>query len=309
MAYPAETGYPQLSGVMIPQIWSPKLLIKFYDNTLLSDITNTDYEGEIKKSGDEVIIRTTPSITIRDYKKGQTITFENPTPEKVSLLIDKGKYFGFTLDSVDIAQMDIAGVEAWTQDASMQMKIEIETGILGAAYIDADAKNAGETAGRKSGNVDLGSTSNPLTAISGTTSADNVNALEILTRAATCLDEQNVPQDSSRFFTAPASFMYKLMLTNIGDASWTGDAKTPLRTGMIGRLAGFNLFSTNLLAKPAAYTHMLYGHKAGLTFATQLVESDQQKNPNGFGILVKGLQVYGWKTIKPAAVGNVVCIA
>ena len=50
----------------IPEIWSAKLIEKFYASTVLSAISNTDYEGEIQNQGDRVKIRTKPTITIRD---------------------------------------------------------------------------------------------------------------------------------------------------------------------------------------------------------------------------------------------------
>ena len=50
----------------VPEIWSGKLQMKFYKSTVLSEITNNDWEGEIKNSGDKVYIRTIPTITISD---------------------------------------------------------------------------------------------------------------------------------------------------------------------------------------------------------------------------------------------------
>lgn len=93
MALPVAAGHPQLSGSVIPNaIWSGKLLVKFYEATVLADISNTEYEGEISSQGDNVKIRTTPSITIRDYSKGQTLQTERPDPDVVELPIDQGKY-------------------------------------------------------------------------------------------------------------------------------------------------------------------------------------------------------------------------
>ena len=45
MAYPIQSGQPTYSGVMIPEIWSSKLIEQYYDSTVLSQITNTNYEG------------------------------------------------------------------------------------------------------------------------------------------------------------------------------------------------------------------------------------------------------------------------
>jgi len=74
MAYPRVAGQPNYSGVFIPEIWSTKLVDKYYDGTVLSQISNTDYEGEIRNMGDKVIIRTLPTLDIRDYQIGQSPT-------------------------------------------------------------------------------------------------------------------------------------------------------------------------------------------------------------------------------------------
>ena len=48
MALPVASGHPQLSGITIPNaIWSGKLLVKFYEATVLGEIANTEYEGDI----------------------------------------------------------------------------------------------------------------------------------------------------------------------------------------------------------------------------------------------------------------------
>ena len=33
------------SGTFIPTLWTKKLLVQFYANTMLSEICNTDFEG------------------------------------------------------------------------------------------------------------------------------------------------------------------------------------------------------------------------------------------------------------------------
>ena len=45
MAFPTQAGQPTYSGVFIPEIWSSKLVEKYYDQTVLAQISNTDYEG------------------------------------------------------------------------------------------------------------------------------------------------------------------------------------------------------------------------------------------------------------------------
>jgi hypothetical protein len=42
MVFPVSAGFPSQSGIMIPEIWSPKVLVKFYSQTFLTEISNTD---------------------------------------------------------------------------------------------------------------------------------------------------------------------------------------------------------------------------------------------------------------------------
>src|SRR5215468_7122772 len=90
--YPTGSSGNQLQQTsFIPEIWSGKLIEKFYASTVLAAISNTDYEGEIKSQGDKVKIRTKPTITIKDYRADGAIEVERPVGNVVELLIDQGK--------------------------------------------------------------------------------------------------------------------------------------------------------------------------------------------------------------------------
>jgi hypothetical protein len=99
MAYPLS-GAPvyganpttAYSGTFIPEIWTTKLIEKFYDATVLAAIANTEYSGEISSYGDKVIIRQKPDLTINDYDANGPLTYERPSETTVELLIDQGKY-------------------------------------------------------------------------------------------------------------------------------------------------------------------------------------------------------------------------
>src|SRR4051812_25205573 len=98
VAQPGVSPSPAYSGNFIPEIWSGKMIEKFYATTVLAAISNTNYEGEIKNHGDKVIIRTRPTVTIRDYTAGLQLVFERPSSAPLTLLIDKGKYFNVIMD-------------------------------------------------------------------------------------------------------------------------------------------------------------------------------------------------------------------
>jgi len=107
----AATGF-------IPQIWSGKLVEKFYASTVLAAISNTDYEGEIKNQGDSVKIRTKPTITINDYLADGTLALQRPSGNNLDLLIDKGKYFNTILDDVMDVQSDLNNLSIWSDNTN-----------------------------------------------------------------------------------------------------------------------------------------------------------------------------------------------
>src|SRR5580765_5803375 len=77
--YPAGSASGDyVAAGFIPEIWSGKLIEKFYAATVLAAISNTDYEGEIKSYGDRVKIRTKPTITIQNYVADQLLALERP---------------------------------------------------------------------------------------------------------------------------------------------------------------------------------------------------------------------------------------
>jgi len=110
---------PAYHGTFIPEIWSGKLIEKFYSATVLSAISNTDYEGEIKNQGDTVHIRAKPTITIRDYQVNQDLLVERPSSNIVDFTIDFAKYFNEALDDVMEVQSDINLLSMWADDASV----------------------------------------------------------------------------------------------------------------------------------------------------------------------------------------------
>jgi len=53
--------------------------------------------------------------------------------------------------------------------------------------------------------------------------------------------------------------------------------------------------------------YSLFGHRAGLSFASQITETEKLRNPYDFGDIVRGLKVYGYKATKPEAYGVLYC--
>lgn len=302
---PAHGTYnPTRTGVTIPQLWSGKLLVKFYEASVIPAISNTEYEGEIKDQGDTVKIRNTPDITINTYTKGLALTIENPAPTAITLEISYGKYWAFLDEDVDAHQTDYDHVEDWTRDAAEQMKIAVDTQILGLLDADAHADNIGTTGGALSANIDMG--------LAGTWVAlTATNVLEKIVDCGTVLDEQNVPEEG-RWLVLPAWACGMIKKSDLKDASLTGDTTSILRNGRIGSIDRFEVYRSNLLevvldldgANPDVnVTNCLFGHRSAIAFAGQFTKNETVRSTATFGNIHRGLKVYGYKTVKPEALG------
>ena len=299
MAFATSSGHPQYTGNFIPEIWSGKLIENFYDATVLAAISNTDYEGEIRNMGDTVNIRTTPEITIQTYVKGQTLSVENPDKAKLQLIIDKGEYFACVEDDVDQVQADVAMMDMWSKDASERMKIKIDQRVLTDLLTDVSASNKGQTAGRISGNIDLGVAGTP-------ESLTSSNVIGKIVDMGTVLDEANCPE-GDRFLVIPAKMAGLIKQSDLKDASITGDGSSPLRNGRLGMIDRFTVYVSHNLKKTAGGEFsVIGGHKMGFTFASQMTNMETIRSETTFGNIIRGLQVYGYKVVKPEALATMI---
>lgn len=295
--FPVAAGGATYTGNFIPEIWASKLIQNFYDATVLAAISNTDYEGEIKSFGDNVQIRTTPELTVRSYQKGMTLQVERPDKPKLTLTIDQGDYFAAVEDDVDKVQADIDLMNTWSKDASERMKIAIDTKVLTGILPDIAATNRGAAAGRISGNINLGTTGAPL-------QLTKTNILDTLIDAGQVLNEANAPTDN-RYAVIPAWAAAMIKKSDLKDASMTGDGTSVLRNGRLGTIDGLTLYMSHNINRVVDSTYPAYsiiiGHKMGLTFASQMTNMESIRAESTFGSIIRGLQVYGYKVVKPEA--------
>lgn len=294
--YGAGAGTDGYVAKFIPEIWSGKLAVKFYASTCLHEITNNDWEGEIKDVGDKVQIRSIPTITISNYTKGQSLTKQVPGTTVITLNIDQGKYFAVVTDDVDKVQSDIALMDTFSQDAAEQMKITIETSVFGTVYSQAAAANKGATAGAISANINLGATGAPL-------QITKTNVLDWIISMGQVLDEQNVPE-TGRWLLLPPWIVALLKGSNLQQAYLTGDSTSPLRNGKVGMIDRFTIYTTNNLAKvtdTVSCTEVMAGTRDAISFASQITKVETLRSTDTFGDILRGLNVFGFKVTKPEA--------
>ena len=308
MSYPLAAGVRNIGSAtmrMIPELFSSKTIAKFYAKTVFGEIADTEYEGEIKKQGDVVHIPGTPNVTVRDHTKGAALIYERLVSTAVDLSINKGKYWGFVIDDPDDVQTHIKNyVNKWAEAASRELQVAIDTEMLSVIPSLAHASNKGAAAGAKTASLDLGTDGGTALTLSKSDIVDKIMLAE------QALDEQNAP-DEDRYIILPPWAKTRLNLSDLKDASLTGDAVSPIRNGKIAgvRIGKFMPYISNNLLVGAdggsvACTNIIFGQKMGLTFATQMLVNQMNiDDQNSFGKINRGLQVYGYAGKKPEAIG------
>jgi hypothetical protein len=307
--YGGGAGVDSYKGAakFIPDVWSGKMQVKFYAATALSEITNNDWEGEIKDTGDTVIIRSIPDITITNYTKGLALSSQVPTSTPISLTIDKGKYFQVIIDDIDRVQSDLKLMDAFSDDAGEKMKIACEVDVFANAPASAAAANKGQAAGARSANIVLGIagtpcfvSSNGAGAKTGLLTGASKSALDHIVDMGLVLDEQNVPE-SGRFLVVPPAFAARLKKGDLKQVNMTGDGESPIRNGKLGQVDRFTLYVSNNLALNAGEYTCFAGTRDAISWAAQLTKVETLRSTQTFGDVMRGLNVYGYAVTKPEA--------
>lgn len=307
MSVALAPGYPDYSSTAdssnyIPTLFAKETLVKYYATSVIPAISNTDYEGDIKKGGDEVKIRTVPTITVTDGAKGKTLNYETLESDSISLLIDKEKNYAFVITDVDAKQSDIVLAEKFTAGAAKDMKVQIDTDVLAAVPSSAHASNQGSSAGAVSADINLGVSGTPKSLTS-----DNIT--DFIVDCQTVLTEQNTPDDGMRFFVLPVWACGLINKSDLSNSSFSGqDMSQLLKRGYQGTIAGFDIYCSNLIDTTSdgggttAFS-AVFGHRDALTFATQLTRNRSMELEGQFGIGYSGQYVFGYKVVKPEAFG------
>ena len=89
MAFKTAAGYGNLpNGNFSPVIYSKQVQLAFRKKSVVEEITNSDYFGEISSMGDTVKIIKEPEITVKEYARGAQISPQDLDDEDFSLVVD-----------------------------------------------------------------------------------------------------------------------------------------------------------------------------------------------------------------------------
>lgn len=269
----------------IPEIWSKKLSILLDKSGVMMQCVNRDYEGEIKNSGDTVHIRTFGDVTVKTY--AGSITYDELTSPTQSLLIDQKKYFAFKVDDVSKAQSNIDIMAGYLDRAKVAIDLAKDTFLL-AKHADVPA---GNTVGTDLAPVAL--------------TKDNI--YENFVAVGKALKKTNAISKGQKPFIIINPDIEALLIQapQFIQASQAGDKA--LREGSIGRIAGLEVLVCTNFEAVDGKLYVMAGTNNAVTFASQVVEVESLRLQDSFDTAVRGLYVYGAKTVVPNALAKLIC--
>ncbi|MBD8963852.1 hypothetical protein EGQ77_04550 [bacterium] len=272
-------------STFIPEIWSKKLNQMLEKNCVMMQCVNKNWEGEISQQGDTVKIITPADVTVSTLTS-DNITYTSLAPKSQDLVIDQKKFFAFKIDDVAKVQSNMDIMEAHLVNAKKAIE-EVQDSYLLAMHTDVTESNT------------VGSESSPIT-------LDKSTIYEHFVKLSLALKNSDAVHTGVRPWVVINPNIESYLLQSPEFIKAYNVADETLRDGAIGRIAGMDvLVSTNLTDIDNKY-YVLAGTNDAITFASQLAKIESLRDKDSFSDLVRGLYLYGAKTVQPKALAKMI---
>ena len=342
MAFTTAAGYGNLpNGNFSPVIYSKQVQLAFRKSSVVEEITNSDYFGEIANMGDTVRIIKEPEISVKAYSRGTIIQPQDLDDEDFNLTVDKANYFAFKVDDIEEAHSHVNFQSLASERAAYRLADQFDQDVLGylcgfkqsAIHGSADTVNttvngsvAVSTAGTDEllssmkllGNDFGGSSSNSLGIkarardAGAVVGSGNAYALQVIARMARKLNQQNVDTNGRWLVVDP---VFQEILQDEDSRLFNSDfGGSGLQNGLIlNNLHGFKVYVSNNLPSvgtgPATtggtnasnFGLIVAGHSSAVATAEQIDKTETYRDPDSFADVVRGMHLYGRKILRPEA--------
>ena len=260
----------------IPEIWAAGVTQSFIANQVVIQTLNNAYTGDVV-AGNKVHIINATTPTIVDYAgAGRTISAEDLADTEVTLDIDQEKAFSVNVDDVDRVQAS-SEFAPWVDSAGRALAEDAEAYLLETIMlVGATNSNPGDTV---------------------VNSADT--ALAGVRKMRTDMGKAKVPASGRYLVVSPDYADY--LIQGLDDVSVAGN-DSELRNGVIGRLYGFTVLESPLVANGENTLGAMAYHESMVAFVNQVQSLESLRNPTKFADIVRGLNVYCAKVLKSDAV-------
>ena len=272
-------------SAFIPEIWSQKLNYMLSKDCVMLQCVNRNWEGEIKNQGDKVKIITPADVAISTLSTSN-ITYDELEPTSQDLVIDQKKFFAFKINDVAQVQSNADIMEAHLKNAKKAIE-EVQDAYILSLHTEVDSKNV------------VGDEETAVT-------LDKSTIYSKFVELALCLKNSNALSAGVRPWVVINPVIESYLLQSSEFIGAHNVADETLREGAIGRIAGMDvLVSTNLTDVSGKY-YVLAGTNEAITFASQLSKIESLRDKDSFSDLIRGLYLYGAKTVQPNALAKLI---
>lgn len=279
----------------IPKIVSARLLRGFERRTLWGGLI-TNASQELASAGDSVDFgRITTAITVGDYEQHTDISAQKLADEKVTLSVDKSKYFSINVDDVERQEARPNIMDEGTRKAANAMAWQFDD--------DVSAVVQGVTVDSSGNDRNADSTKN----ITSTSNDEALNGfLGQLIETAGYLRGRNwdgircvIPSDISTLLTK------HLVINGIGAVN---AAEGPWRNGAVSQVVGIPVDVDNQLPTAAATGRKMatFLNPDCARYAMTIQRVETLRHPTQFVTNVRGLWHYGAAVTDPSKIFYVV---
>ena len=292
-------------NAFVPEFYSKKLLKESKEMTdFKNNMTNTDWEGEIKSAGDTVHI-STPDLSMITIGEGVVPDTSNVYPKQMTLTIDKSKSFQFKFNDIEQAQSQFNMLEGYMSAANEKMMVDVNRELELAVLNDPDVPNVGGTTAVKVTSATINTFFNKI--------KRTLMGNKALSPSGFYTFKGNSEQalQLAPVVTIGAGLFEQLVnSTTLTHPTVQGD--DILYKGVVGQIAGMKIFVDTLLdgitnkdnatyfANETAGKYVaIAGTKMGITFAEQYNKVEKLRDPQTFADIGRALYLYGYKITNP----------
>ncbi len=275
-------------SAFIPEIWSKKLSTMLEKKCVMLQCVNRNYEGEISAQGDKVKIITPAQVAISTLGTS-AITYDELEPTSQELVIDQKKFFAFKINDVAQVQANSNIMESHLENARRAIE-QVQDAYLLSQHTNVTTDNT------------VGADDSPI-------SLDKTTIYKYFVDLAMKLKNSDAVGNGQRPWVVINPLVESFLLQSTEFIGAHNVADETLREGAIGRIAGMDVLVTTNLTDVDGKLYVLAGTNEAITFASQLAKIETLRDKDSFSDLVRGLYLYGAKTVQPAALAKMVVTA
>lgn len=267
-----------------PTLWSNRFIVNTDKLMVFKNVVDTSWTVQGAKA---VKINEIGDVTVSDYTS-TGVTFQELDDAQKEMPIDQKKKFGFKIEDVDSAQMNVSVMDGAMRKAAYAVTDTVDKRIA-AMYSEAGITNA----------TNLGSSTTGLNLYANMMP-------DLLTYMMRYLKESNAY--GRPWCVAPPWFMQLIGYGRITAGTAQFDDPNAVNTynaPVAFPFMGFDFYESNNVSNDGTDYRIMFGTQDAIGFADQVAKIEALRPESYFADAVKGLYIYGSKVIRPDHLGVV----